>query len=524
MTQTPLDDLPYVVTVCNVGNAHIGLLFANRYNLHAPTPEAEISRMMISEDLDQTFGRSFCGVTVSWVPSQRYRWDRSNEQKQYGLLVGTENFFFRKAEELGDAVLYLRHGAVLARLPAQTAYDACIRMVKLMGCARCNVEAHECVPLNMPDALRVVTIKDESYLDPNQLTLPCTTFERTLPDHVSKRVFGDRYWERLSERGLDYDDWKGLGRTNWKTSVAGAQLVSPLATARNTPAPNVPSIRPLIEHDFEGLEERREILSERSRAGATTRSHIRKECTHCYFGWKSSYGRKTIHPCSMWRARDCEHGAWTEERLITYTFERFERALEGTPFTLNALWRVANLAGIKFKKRHAHTRRPREWVLSRIHKPTYLNQGPALHIIVARTSRSARGDTLELDHPQKVREFLSPKLRALWDDMKDLEPQDHGHFALWLHLAITSQGQSYNTSYSTESSVGFSQVQPRVGWVSLRPRYASGVERYLWLSRKERSTSFDSFNELQSRYGDLLLFKMRELEDEAVPSLYTYVR
>lgn len=521
MTQTSSNSLRYVVTVCAADfqdkEPNIGLLFVDRERLVKAPTEEDIANILTHDDLEAVFGPRYWGAAFCWILQSGRSWVRDEAPRQHGVFVSTNNVLFDKAG-LVEHTYYLRNGELLTKVSTDDAHNKCIRLMKLMGCEKCSLKGYECIQGNIPDAVPVVAIKDRVWGDPNQLRLPIVSFERVLPDHAAGRIFGEDYWDKLDERVIDYDDWKDLKYRNWRSVIAGHQLISPLATNPDAPAPTAKSVRRMCHHDFRDVESARDAISDRSRAAAETRNRIRTECSKCYFGGKTYGHPRKPTPCCRWRVRVCEHGAWTEERLVDYTLEKFARVLEDTPFDLESMWRVAYVSGVFFKKKSEHTGRPRQWVICRITKGYRYSSEGKLEVIASRTARDARGPMVSLTSPQEVRDFLSPEVQELWDNPK---PMDREAFAIWLHLAITTCGRSYSYYFSTDKCCGFGSVSPSLGWVGL---CSYGVKRCLWLSREERETTFSSLQEVFNHYEDLLLFHIREEENETKPHLYAHVR
>jgi hypothetical protein len=520
------NDLRYVVTVCAADfkdkDQDIGLIFVDRNNVGVPPTVETITNILMHDDLEAIFGSHYWGAALSWVMQSGRGWLQEDTPQHHGVFVSTNNLLFEKAGLVSRREYYLRYGELLTKFSGQDAHDKCILLMKLMGCEKCSIKPYECLQQNVPKAIPIVAIK-ERQVDPRQLCIPNVSFERVLPGYAAGRIFGERYWEQLDERLMNYDGWRALKFVNWKSVIANYQLISPLSTHPDVPAPTVRSVRRLCHHDFTDIETNRDALSERSRAGAETRKRIRTECSKCYFGWTTNYNKKVVHPCCKWRVRGCEHNAWTEERLVDYTLERFERTLEGTPWDLESMWKVACVCGVFFKKKSEHTGRQRQWVLQRIYQRYGSQTENSIAIVASRTSRDARGPEQYATSPQAVRNFLSKELQAQWDDTP---PMNRERFALWLHLAITSTGRSYSYVFNGKDGCGFGSTSPAVGWVSLDTRgYGyGGATRCLWLSREERTRTFTSFKEIFDHYEDLLLFGIAKKEDEVSPSLHPYVR
>jgi len=495
--------LRYAVTVCAASPARmstaIGLIFVDLDNLLKDPTEEDISRILMHDDLLRIFGTAYWGGAVSWCAerSSPYGFQRTRIPDHRGVFVSTNNEKFGKAG-LTDAVYYLRNSTLLVRASTADAFDTCTHLMKIIGCERCTVKPYNCIPDNLPAQVPLTASKD-LVENASQLALPHVASH---VERVPRSLFAT-YWSELDAHIMDYDDWQALKLKHWKANVAGYTVISPQATSALAPAPDVKSVRPLHEHTFRDVEDVRKRLSERAVDGAATRKTIREQCAKCYLG-STSYTKKP-RPCFLWRARYCEHGAWSEERLVDYTLEHFERALAETPFDLESMWRVAWVSGAFFKHTSPHTQRPQEWVISRLQTTV---QTPVA-VVAARTSQEARGETQYLESPADVYAFLDEALQARWDAAP---PIDRARFATWVHPAVTREGLSYALGGGM-----FGSYAPAVGWVCL-DRY-SGVEVCWWTSRKIRTVSFQNLKEVYNYYADLPFFGAADVETDRALSL-----
>lgn len=503
VSQIPPTPYDKVVTVCAASAARkdacIGLLFSDEIIQAAPSyTEPRFKEHLITilqhEDVARFFGPVVWGQLVSCQPRQ-------------ALFISTDISYLDRAGLDTRNTFFIKYHDVIVMCHYEDIYNQCSRLEKLINCNKCHLESDwECVQRNLPEILPVVAQHiPEIHSDPRQCVFAYSDLylqrEHELQPHISGLYIGN-CWSALDENLRNYDDWHTAKYHYWKQYIAGYWLVSPIATNHNGLHPAVHSIRMPKEHDFAEVSCNHKAIVSRAENAASTRKTIRTECSHCYFGY-TTYRSKQM-PCNKWSASRCKHGAWTLEELIQITFNEVEKRLTETKscFTLDDLWRIANVCGVPFKRINESTGRTHEWVLSRYNRET--------HIVAYKTARSCRsslgGSCTEILHSiEEVTAFLTGDVKEiLWSSIKSLNRNNIDEcerFAVWLQLASTSQGKGY----AGHPNSGFMWHQPPIGFVSMS---GHGVTTALWLTRKERLHHFSSFQAVYNHYQRLLLFSM----------------
>lgn len=524
------EELRRVVTVCagawsgrhyDDGDSDtLALLFCDRKR---SLTRAEQMALMFHKDVQDVFGDFYYGVEVEFEKSGRswYGGSRNTEPEgrpsMFYIVGGGQGLYVLQGDD--DRPFFLVRDGYIFESTWQSVHDRCRLMQKFVednkGCL-CTWKGDRCVHTwHTPGAVGKKPNGAQARFD--------------FMD-VSVMFRPDDTWVREKTYALDKDEWndyKVLHRTkNWKSTLGGHVVIPPTAANSDHLKPSAKAIRLPFHCNFSQLEEAQDDFSNRTSAGADTRRTIHKECRHCYFGgeWGPYSGstKKTVHPCNKWTPKYCKHGAWTEERLVKYTLERFEAGLKKrSQFTLKDAWVVAQLAGIPFKIVAGQTKRKREWQICRISEEYQGQADQSVRILVSRTARDARDLTLKFVSMAELKEFLP---EFMLEQLKEVskKPIDREALALWAHASIMSSGRSRNGYFSTDDSCGFTSFQSKVGSVILNYR---GVRVQLCLSRREDYIDFGSFKELQDYAHDLTLFNITDEEDdERIPMLHHWMR
>lgn len=520
------DELRRVVTVCagawsgrhyDDGDSDtLALIFCDR---ERDLTRAEQTALMFHPDVRDIFGDCYYGVELEYESSNRwYRNPRSSDMpKMFYIVGGGQGLFVLKGDDAHPFFL-VRDGFIF-----ETTMDAIHERCRLMqkftadddGC-RCSWRGDRCVHTwHTPGAVA-------KFYDGKQIRF-------AFMDTSSQFEPTEAWLENIY--ALDKEDWEGHKKLHrikhWRSELAGHVVVPPTATDGDPLRPTTKAIRLPFHCNFTNLEGVRDDFSLRTQAGAETRRTIDKECRHCYFG--GEYGpytgstKKHVSKCNKWSPKYCKHGRWTEERLVDYTLQRFETALEKrSQFTLKDAWVIAQLAGIPFKVKAAQTGRKREWQICRISEE-YQGQGDkAVRILVSRTARDARDLTLKFVSMEELREFLPEFMREQMDHVAQ-KPIDRDVLALWAHASTMSCGKSRCGYFSTDDSCGFTSWQAKTGAVFLYT--STSVRVQFCFTRKEDYLTVHDFKDLYNYADGLMLFNITDEEDDSlVPSLHHWLR
>jgi hypothetical protein len=483
---------PRVFTTCRHG-----FLFADRQR--GFTGE-DIVRLMLQDDVRRLLGPAF----LAWrVLHGRSRWCTTTaadaeDLRQYSVMLTAEpaEHSVSSSPPGRGNFMYLRVDDAVAAMSLDMLVDRCWMLNKALGCTRCDLRGAECLWSNLPPELEVL----QRYVPTGPQLLMRFDANPRLSTNLLKDAQSP-YRQQLARvaAGLSTDDLRP-----WKSNVGGFLYIPEGVTSDDPLRPGNKGGRPASEHHFASLEEARAELCARNRAAAKTRTFIQRECHNCYFGNK--YG-----PCSRWRPRHCDHGAWTEDKLVDYTLECARRRLLETKshLTLNHIWLVANICGEPFRRRDERTGRDAEFVVQRIGEE---RDEPC--IFVSRTARDARRELAPLAFfsLHDLKRFLPDLPRIKLENLPPLAtPAQRRQLALWLQLSVTSHGKRYSFFFSTEKTCGYADAQPRVGVVKL---HWSGVEVVLWLSKFERTHDFGSFQRVHDHYDELPYFSIADAEDK----------
>ena len=491
---------PRVFTTCQHG-----LLFVDRVT--GLTGE-DVVTLMLSDELRQRMGPAFLAVRLRH--SQPRYADASGPVKaptQYAVLFTTNAAHHRRAESpagKGDFV-YFRIGDAVVSAPVGTLQDTCWMLNKALGCDGCSLRGAECLWTNLPEQVQVIrraplsnellpVLRNDNMVWTGALRDSQSTYRQQLALHTNP----------------DVDDLK-----SWKSTVGGFLDIPEGLTHEDPLYPGNGRRRHAFDqpgsHYFNDLEDARAKLSERSRASAKTRNFIRLQCKLCYFG--SKWG-----PCGKYRARNCNHGSWTETGLVNYTLECARRHLHEskTSLTLNQIWAIAHVCGIPFAHKDDRTGRIAEFVVQRVGGAYSGGTGPREEhpaIFVSRTARDVRRElpALQFLSLNQLKKFLPDVIRQKLEAIPPMATaEDRRRLALWLHLSVTSHGKSYSFYFESKHSGGFSWAQPKVGTVQL---HLGHVTVRLWLAKFERDHDFSTFQKVLDHHERLPYFDIGAAED-----------
>ena len=480
-----------VVTFCAMGGSrhtvhNIGLLFVDA---DGPTT-SEIERLMQSPVLQKFFEGPFFGTVVSWNANHYHScWsyssaptlnekDAKNNPLQRAILISTTlEDFPTPATEHDTCPIYLQLEGAVYRFTVGEVYDKCLQMQKFIDCSKCTVQK-ACISINLPTQRCIV--------EPPQLSLPGMP-----PPGLPEEVFV-----------LNRDDWNDLKLKMWTSELEGYTAIPSIATAWDPVRPGAAMMRPFWQHHFDNLDKARDDLSSRADAGVKTRNTIRTQCANCYFGGKPY---KSVHPCNKWAARRCDHGAWTEEMLVETTIDSYGRALKGTSFTLDDVWRVLFVAGEPFRKDRCL------WVVNRFvaaSRSPYDNatEGVGIGVVLSRVSRAARFGEEAVFSMDKLRTWLPEELRTRLDNPK---PVDRHLLAVAIQLSVCRYGKGYSYFYNSRDSCGYGNHTPNVRHVRYNYDY---IIQGVWGKSYEREHRFRSLQEVYNHYGRLPYFSIYDAQ------------
>lgn len=516
MTRRPEHSFEHIVTVCatknNVrsscrGDESIGLLFIDTTRETHDDIE-ELSWLMRHPDVEKFFGRAVMGLRVlRGYKDARHSYWRNQERKPEGdaWLITPDVTACFLAEPDPPRPVYLRVGDMIVKVETTMRTwdsDACWMLTKTFGCDKCPMNGADCFWANLDRELKIAT---SAPADPRQLELFC----QPPPFIAVAAVQHKAYQEENNSHLLDWQTWRDEKQDNLIT-IAGYAYIKPLLTAEQAPAPDTQGCRPPAEHFVSEIERVREALSERTAKRNRTYGTIRRECKVCLFGHYNER-RNEATPCQRWSPQRCEHGAWkSEERIVDYTLEILANSLEGCDYTLDDMWRLANVCGQPFqRKMKGRVGGQQEWALCRLTSRYRYGdppQQPRIQVLARPTGTYARRNNSELLMTKAdVYAFLPDNLKAIWDAPP---PLDRKALALWLHVAITSNGAGRRC--------GWGSYHPEHGRCGLRinyPGYPPRIFTELWESRCTGEHEFRDFQGIYSYYDRLPWLDVLEKED-----------
>ena len=456
----------------------IGLLF---YEEGADWNEHDVVRAMTAPELPKLFGPIYFGSIIH-TNSRSFRFGGGQERRlehTLGLHITTATKFLPSARGGEHNLLFLRYYEAILFFTMGDLYDNCMYLAKFSNCVKCDVKHETCLLQHLPtEQAHVLWTDTQKQL----LLFPVTD------------LLGQYTADLPGLRVPNGGDWKDLELKNWASDIAGHTVIPPAAAQGGYVCTPGTGLTPPHQCDFRDLHGAKADLSDRSRAASETRKFIQTECKRCYFGGLQSH--RTW--CDRWSPRGCEHGHWTEEHLTNYTLERVAEALKDHDMTLEDLWRIACICGIRFKKKDPHTNRPREWVINRV-REVYENGTFRIRILASRTARKAQGEDAMLNNIASLRAFVSPEV---WDRYMDAPPMDRATLAIWAHVSAWDHARSY--SYYVPNC-GFHNCTPSILYVKV---YGGDVRMCYQNTVWREDKTFYDLNEVNDYGKGLPLFSI----------------
>lgn len=483
-----------------------GLVFCDR---NGDLTREEQLEIMKHEDLRRIFDDHYYGMIVEYEPARYHYYRSGNKTRDF-----PSAFFVVKGGQglyaIGDEQpFFVVRRDKLFETSKKDIFDRCGLMQKWVDCDTCSWHGDRCVHSFMrPEAI------DEAPVYEAQLAFE---FYHGLPQ------YDDTFMERLHP--LLADDWDEIREQNhiknWYTKIADFTFIPPVAVLENPLHPGEKHIRPPYHANFTDLEHTQGALSDRSAAARKTALRKANECTKCYFGgtvpvYGSPTGRRRPTSCTQWAARCCEHGAWTEERLVDYTLEIAQQSLKRGPFSLEDVWRIGRIAGIPFKRKDPNTRGRSEWQVAKI-----VDDHSRIAIRLGRTARNMRDVHQDVHSLEELRAFVPD---FLWEQFQTgVPPIDRTSLAVWFHVVSARHGRSYSYLVHTKrDGCAYMEYTPQYHCVEIDP---GGATAHTIMTRERRTKRFRGFEEVFNHFGRLLLFNIHEKEHPIeTPALDAWVR
>lgn len=493
------DNLRRVVTVCSgyVHNAYSPLVLLFHDRKRSLTPNEQIN-LMFHPDVRSTFDNGYYGVEI-----------KNDYNASIMFCITRYSPFLYTLKDSVPFFLVRKH--ILYRTTLKEIYKRCLLLRKWMdkNCNTCFWARTRCIHTwHNPK-----TIAKDPYEQQTQFDFIDDTLS-SLSEHE---------WISIADtlKEPDIDNWCHIKRKNklkhWHSEFAGHVLIPYIATMPDPLRPVLRTRLPLA-CDFTTIETSKKLLSTRSRDAGKTQRTIKKQCSVCCFGGDSHYN--TV--CTKYNPRRCKHGAWTKERIVNYTLDRYSAALQKhSRLTLEDAWVIAQLAGICFKVQDATTKRKREWQICSIQFLYSSKNDNAIRIIVSRTTkRLVDNETRSMytfTTMEELKKFLpSSMLDLLNKASKQLINREL--LALWCHVSVLTHTKAYMCYFYNSVSCGFFKHRPPVNAVSIEA--LARVRMEICYSRKLEYETFLCFNDLIKRFEELPLFEITEEEDDAyIPRL-----
>ena len=468
--------------------AWVALLFVDRtgkldyYDLHA---------IMTDRTVKEVMENFFMGGPIQWDQTDRLGWwsqgeplpDPMSGSANHGILVSQRPIYMPDCRRNPDLPLWVSVDGVLHKRKVYDIYKSCRRLHRLMGCWRC------------PD------VGEACFVAHTQIPWPQIPLPGMGDPYIN---LNDQKFQYYLQRQQLTWDWAKDTFKPWKDKIMGFTYIPPqLASA--TPTRPGEGVNQPYQLDFNGLEDARKELSDRSKAGIQTRRTKKKECTVCFFGG-TGYKNSAL-PCDTYRPRSCKHGAWTTDQVMDATIPPFKAALEEAGYTMRQFEQVLAIAGLPF-------RLPTEaggyakWIVSRLSFDVK-EVNPHKHrvkVLLKRTSRGNRGEWRYLDNIYEMWKLLPADLRRRFDEAPELS-QDV--LAVAIHMAVCHTVRPYTCMQGC-----IRVVDPDISHVAVR-RYLHQVEVGYWVATYWREMTFSSIEGIAAYFnGGLPGFSLsRHTED-----------
>jgi len=398
-----------------------------------------------------------------------------------------------------DDVIYVRHPNFRTYyFTVEDLWNSCLMLHKLNGCNLCPKKTI-CFSYAIPKNVRelIDTSTQPSLRDKLQLPLPLSD--------VLFHLTEDNYYGEDNDPHFRVEQFREQQTRRfkyWTHTIGDYVIVPSQATDGNAVNPSSKMFSRIQRpYDFHNLEHDKEQLSRRASNGAATRDTKKRLCPQCYFSKPFQFAPHESTPCSSWGPRACIHGAWTQWEYLEHTLARVRDCLTTSSFSLEDVWRVAQLAGTPFKKKNEETGRDREWVISQIFE-TY-DTSPSREIKVKVRHNAIKNYSIEgFGTPQALLEFLPPDMQQKWHEANPSFEEYKESFVIWLNLSILPYGKSYRFYFSSQKSSGIGSCTPSIHSVHWSP---TEIKLVVQTIKRKQTHCFYNFDDVIGYLGRIPL-------------------
>jgi hypothetical protein len=452
----------------------IGFIFVKRDGSLCFDDLDQISR---DRTLREVMGNFFMMGPIQWNTHDREPWGDdhfdhwSDDGQNQGIYVSQRPIYMPDCRRHPRTPLWVFVDGITHKFTVEHMYRECTRLHRLMGCWRCPDAGEACLTAHL------------------KIPWPQVPLPGLGDPHID--LDSDNFQEFLRREQMTWSWAKDTFRP-WKDQVAGYTYIPPQLASQQPTRPGENVNKP-YQLDFHGLDEAREALSNRSKAGIETRRTLRTQCTECFFGGTGYKG--SALPCDKYRPRNCPHGAWTEEQVMNATLPPFKAGLESAGFTMRQFEQTLAIAGQPF-------RRPTEqggyakWIVTKLHLERHspATNGWRGKVLLKRVARDHRDTWEYLDDLHTLWKMLPPDLRRIFDEAPILPEST---LAVAAHMSVCHTIKPYICMQGC-----IREVCPDISHV--RVRWPHQVEVGYWTVTYWRDMSFSGLESVASYFNGTL--------------------
>lgn len=431
------------------------------------------------------------------------------------LLITTQlNALPHPSTHTMDDVVYIRHpNCRTYYFTIADLWDSCLMLHKFNKCIQCPKKTicfSYVKPKNVRELIGTSTVPYHGHEFQLQLPLTDVLFHLTHDDYYGEDNdphFRVEQFREQQTRRFKY----------WTHTIGGYVIVPAQAIEDNAVRPrNTMFSRIHHSYDFKNLEYAKEQLSVRAANGAATRDTKKRLCPQCYFRKTFRFTPHESVSCSEWGPRACIHGAWTQWEYLERALARVRDCLDTSSFSLEDVWRVAQLAGIPFKKKNEETGRDRQWVISQILE-TY-DSSPSSKIKIKVRHNAIKNYSIEgFGTLQALLEFLPPDMQLRWDKANPSFEEHKESFVMWLNLSVLTCGKSYTFWFNSQKTSGIGNCTPSIHSVHWSP---AEIKLVVQTTKRKQTHCFSNFADIRGYLNRIPL--LSDLRPDELKTILRY--